>query len=432
MTKIMKKISFLILVLLSSALASGCLPYLTEQRAKAIVDNLDVDQTLPIAEAELKRGGMGSQLTLWALRDQHITADQAQQIAALYFAYIDKMASRFDTWHLTWAISNMYRLGDDSVKAALEEAYRDATSRAAAIGGVTDKLVNGDKIKMGDAHGGGRAYAKGHLVAPGNPAYLQSMQDFEWRKGLSETHDPFWGPPDSRDFTPQGHVPQPSYVAGGGQLAKNERALLLYLDGELLPPAVMVGYRYGLLYWWEVGLDVGGDYGVFQALLNTKMENFKTLRTERFYWGTAYRTGYKYHRAELNDDLVFDDNSWVFIFDNYFSLRLGEAKKHALYLATQFYIDIDLRTPRRQTDYYVAPAMLGYEQSIRSYGNFFIQAGAAYAINGMDTGDEVRYRKSWFPVVQLGMAYRSGDRTAIRYTSQTRHMAGKKAGKLAK
>jgi hypothetical protein len=192
----------------------------------------------------------------------------------------------------------------------------------------------------------------------------------------------------------------------------------------------MAGYRYGLRYWWEVGIDAGGDYGVFQALMHTKIENFKTIRTERFYWGTAYRTGYKYHRADFGDNLEFDDNSWVFIFDNYFSLRVGNTRTHAIYLASQFYIDIDLRTPKRQTDYYVIPAMLGYEQVVGRYGNFFIQGGAAYAINGMETATEVLYNETWFPLLQLGMGYRTGDRTAIRYTADTRHMAGRKAGRI--
>jgi hypothetical protein len=31
---------------------------------------------------------------------------------------------------------------------------------------------------MGDAHDGGRSYARSHIVLPGNPDYLQSFEDY--------------------------------------------------------------------------------------------------------------------------------------------------------------------------------------------------------------------------------------------------------------
>jgi hypothetical protein len=39
-------------------------------------------------------------------------------------------------------------------------------------------MANGEKIYMGDAHGGGRAFAKKHVVVPGNDKYLQSFEDY--------------------------------------------------------------------------------------------------------------------------------------------------------------------------------------------------------------------------------------------------------------
>lgn len=73
-------------------------------------------------------------------------------------------------------------------------------------------------------------------------------------------------------------------------LNKNEHALLLYLDGDILPPTVMLGYRYGLFYWWDVGADVGGDNGVFQALACTRMENFKARKTKPLSRGKQPKT----------------------------------------------------------------------------------------------------------------------------------------------
>ena len=112
-------------------LSSGCFPYLTHERSKAIVEGVDIDQTLEIAAKELEKDGMGSVLTLWAIRDQVITPEQAGKISELYFEYIKDMKKRFNIWHITWAISNIYRLGDDSVKTVLEAAWKDASRRAA-------------------------------------------------------------------------------------------------------------------------------------------------------------------------------------------------------------------------------------------------------------------------------------------------------------
>ncbi len=402
---------------------SGCLPYLTQDRSEALVPHLDVPQTLVIAEKELAKGGTGSVLTLWAIRDQYITAAEAAKISALYFKYVDSLDSRFNTWHLTWAIANMYRLNGDDVKTALAGAYKDARERAKHVHRVADLHANGDTLYMGDAHAGGRAYAKRHLVAPGNEAYLQSLQDDAYLRGERTDPDPYWGPPGRRDFTPKGWVRQPSFVSHGGNLNKHEHALVLTVDGELLPPAVLVGYRYGLFYWGEVGVDVGGDYGVFEALAHMKIENFKTAASERFYWGTTYKTGYKHHVADFGENMAFDDKSWILAFENTFAFRLGASRQKAIYAVTQFYIDFDMHHHDRQTDYYVAPVLLGWENVIGDYGNFFVQAGMVYSINGMELKDGVKYDNSWFPALQFGFGYRTGDRTAIYYAPRTRQMA---------
>ncbi len=78
---------------------------------------------------------IGTVLTIWAMRDQILTGPQAEKISALYFKHIDRIDSEkqkartFSVWHLTWAISNMYRLGDETVQQALEDAYKDAEKR---------------------------------------------------------------------------------------------------------------------------------------------------------------------------------------------------------------------------------------------------------------------------------------------------------------
>ncbi len=222
-----------------------------------------------------------------------------------------------------------------------------------------------------------------------------------------------------RDYTPEGFVRQPSFVENAGLINKNEHAFLFFADAELLPAAVMLGYKYGLYYWWDIGIDVGGNMGVFQALFDMRMENLKTRRTELFYWGFRFKTGYKYHEVDWSEDFFIEDRSWVYDFENILSLRIGKDRKKAIYLTTKFYMDQDLHTPRRQIDYYLGPAHLGFETVVGKYTNFFVEAGVFWSINGMETSKGIMYENDWFPVMKLGFAARTGDRTAIYYARET-------------
>lgn len=174
----------LLAVLFSTSLITGCLPYIYHEREQVLIQGIDIDQSLDIAEQELEDGGFGSVLTIWALRDQIVTPEQAARISRLYFRYIPTVVrdrgSFFNTWHLTWAISNLYRLGDEDVRAALSNAYFDASLRVSELdSNVATLHFSAQEIHMGDAHAGGRAYAESHLVVPGNPEYLQNAEEFE-------------------------------------------------------------------------------------------------------------------------------------------------------------------------------------------------------------------------------------------------------------
>lgn len=171
-------INLVIAVLIILLTFQGCMRYLTHERNEVLLDGIDIDQTLKIAEIELERQKLGSVLTIWAIRDQYISSSQAKKISQLYFKHIESLDKKFDIWHLTWAISNMYRFGDADVKNELNEAYNDAVKRAKEVHKLANKMANGEKIYMGDAHSGGRAFAKKHLVVPGNDEYLQSFEEF--------------------------------------------------------------------------------------------------------------------------------------------------------------------------------------------------------------------------------------------------------------
>lgn len=170
----------LLVALAGSLLSSGCLPYIYHERNQVLIEQVNVDQTLDVAERDLQDGGFGSVLTIWVLRDQEVTPEQAERISTLYFRYVSngENGGFFNIWHLTWAISNYYRLGDDDVRSALEGAYRDAAARVADLDSdMATTHFSDDQLYMGDAHALGRAYARSRIVAPGNELFLQSEQE---------------------------------------------------------------------------------------------------------------------------------------------------------------------------------------------------------------------------------------------------------------
>lgn len=166
-----------------SWMTSGC--YMYQDRSRVLLTGIDIDQSLEIAEAELQQNRFSTVLGVWALRDQKLTAAQAKTVSRLYFEHIDRIDSEtqknrsFSVWHLTWAIADMYRLGDADVKWALQLAYEDAGRRVNELDrDIAHKMYDGHRLYLGDAHFGGRAYARKHLVVPGNSKYLQSKEEY--------------------------------------------------------------------------------------------------------------------------------------------------------------------------------------------------------------------------------------------------------------
>ena len=147
--------------LLLTPLALSCFPYVYHDQSRVLIEGVDVDATLEIARIELEEGGFDD--SLWAIRDQTVSPDEARTVSELYFDHIDRIAAQedrgaaeFGVWHFTWAISNLYRNGNDSVKQELESAYLDAQKRPDTLKQfqkVASEHVNGSKIYMGDIHG---------------------------------------------------------------------------------------------------------------------------------------------------------------------------------------------------------------------------------------------------------------------------------------
>jgi len=129
----------------------------------------------------MQKPGIGQGLGLWVIRDQVITPAQARTLSDLYLAHIDSMKSEFNIWHSSWAIANLYRFGNDSVKAALETAYQKAKKQPDRLQKqkkIANAHVNGTRMVTGFIHAGGRSYAHRHLVVPGRRRYLQSYEEY--------------------------------------------------------------------------------------------------------------------------------------------------------------------------------------------------------------------------------------------------------------
>jgi len=167
-------------------LLSSCYIYTT--REPALVKNVDVDQTILVAVDEMKKNDMAQSMGIWILKDQIITPQQAKKISELYLTNLDRIVSPFNIWHAAWAISNLYRFGNDEVKAELETAYQIAIKEPNRISdeddfkGAAIDHINGKKMTTGFIHIGGMTYAYEHLVVPGNNKYIQSYNEYKARE----------------------------------------------------------------------------------------------------------------------------------------------------------------------------------------------------------------------------------------------------------
>ncbi len=123
----MSKLIFILT--LCCLLFSSCFTSMHHTREPALVKNVDIDETLKITKDEIKKESISQSLGLWVLRDQVVTPAQAKTIGDLYLTRIDSMKNGFNIWHASWAIANLYRFGDNAVKAELETAYQKAKTQ---------------------------------------------------------------------------------------------------------------------------------------------------------------------------------------------------------------------------------------------------------------------------------------------------------------
>ena len=112
---------------------NSCFLSLHHRRKPALIRNVNIDETLKISKDEMQKKNLSQSLGLWVIRDQIVTPAQAKIISELYLSKIDSMNSDFNIWHSSWAISNLYRFGDEAVKKELETAYQKAKKQPERI-----------------------------------------------------------------------------------------------------------------------------------------------------------------------------------------------------------------------------------------------------------------------------------------------------------
>ena len=179
----------------ANAICASVMPYVSYNDQEAVlIEGIDLAATLKVAEAELARKLATSELPIWAIRDQVVTADIAAKIAQLYFDNIEMLYAtepftiidwNHAVWHFSWAISNLYRNGDTAVKAALQLAYEDAITRPETLeryNHIAIDHIRNDIVVMGYIHTPAHNRMQQLVVAPGNPDYLQSFAEYEENK----------------------------------------------------------------------------------------------------------------------------------------------------------------------------------------------------------------------------------------------------------
>ncbi len=175
----------------ASPICESVMPYISYNDQKPVlIEGIDWDATLKVAEAEFAMELSTSELPIWAIRDQIVTPEVAAKIAILYFDNIEMLYgtapfTRLDwnhaVWHFSWAISNLYRNGDIAVKKELQIAYEDAIKRPETLERFTYMAIDhirNDVVVMGDVHTPAHNRMKQLIVAPGNPEYLQSYDEY--------------------------------------------------------------------------------------------------------------------------------------------------------------------------------------------------------------------------------------------------------------
>lgn len=193
---------------------------------------------------------------------------------------------------------------------------------------------------------------------------------------------------------------KPSFLSPAGVLAPGQHALFVTGDTELTGyPTVGLGWRVGLGGFADAGVEVAGIDKAFLGRLHGKVRLWESPNRRGFI-GLRLRTEFKRHEQDVDPETFrpIDDFGPIVAPELSVGLRLGEGRQHAVYYATIYYLDVDVRDGYPLEHYYL-PALFGYGYHHESGLHAMADAGVFYELGNVDTVAEwvprFRLRAGW-------------------------------------
>jgi len=184
----------------------------------------------------------------------------------------------------------------------------------------------------------------------------------------------------------------PAFLGGGGILPAGRNAFFAIADTELSGyPVGIAGWRIGLGDLADLGLEAGGNDVALLARVHAKLLLFES-GCRRWFVGLRLRTEMKRHRQSFGE--VFrpiDDLGLTFVPELSVALRLGARRQHALTYSLFTYFDVDVR-PNRETEYYLLPAMVGWEWRFARRFHLGLDAGVFFELLQPKTAGEPLFK----------------------------------------
>lgn len=187
---------------------------------------------------------------------------------------------------------------------------------------------------------------------------------------------------------PATEPPRPAFLGAGGILPAGVHAVFINADTELSGyPAGFLGWRMGLANRLDVGVEAGGNDVAVLGRLHAKVRLFET-DSRRWFAGGRLRLELKRHRQEFGEAFrPIDDLGFTLVPELSLGWRFGAARDHALFAASFYYLDIDVRAGRG-LDHYLLPAMVGYEGRLWRGLHLAVEAGLFFEVGRPETAGD--------------------------------------------
>jgi len=176
-----------------------------------------------------------------------------------------------------------------------------------------------------------------------------------------------------------------SYVSPGGITRYRSHLIFTTADTELAGyPHALLGWRYGLFEYMDIGLAIGGipvkGPGVDSTTGKREINLIRLIRIDTkfilwqnniksYFAGLRIRSEFKRHNQVFLDSngnissefRPINDFGPSLAIEPSIAWRLGNSQQHVLYYSTSYYFDLDIRSDHKRLEHYYLPIMLGYE-----------------------------------------------------------------------